>query len=707
MEKFIEAAYNIGVLISEPVADGDYHRCPVIDGSSTTGSYSLNVGELTIGYAKNWKTGEEIVWRPERNSPISPDEKQKLDKLIHEHKDRRNKIRKNAANMAKDIWKDGAEAQQSFAYLANKKVKPYGIKFYFRELKLIIPVKNHLGQLSSLQFIDASGNKEFLTGGAVQGCYHMLGKPSDEIIICEGYATGATLHEHLNKTVVVAFHAANLKPVATELKSQFKRAKIIIACDNDQFTQQGNAGIKFGTEAATAVNGFVAVPAFTDTSTKPTDWNDFFRLNDAAALVEAFNSSVKLPVREVQVTDDKLPSTFEQIYDFPDLTEKDKVKATLQNIRYMLDTYGITCRYDIIRKKPHIVIPNTEFLRDRELTGKYTFIKNLMALNEMPVMGSLDFVDLLCEQNPFNPVAAWIESKPWDGVKRLQSFYDTVKSVGSKELKEILIMRWMISAIAAAYNPKGVSAHGVLVFTGKQYVGKTQWFKNLVPQDLRLTKDGLLLDPRDKDSVMNCVSNWIVELGEVDATFRKADIAQLKAFLTKDLDSLRSPYDRALTNFERRTVFFASVNDTEYLSDPTGSRRFWTIEVDELNHTHGLDMQQIWSEVLDLYKSGESWYLNTTEMSALNMLNENYEVVCPIYEKIAGLFDWEKKRMFETRIFHDELFVMLELKNPQRNDVRKINDALKKLGGKKPTRINGRFYYEYPPRLINSQQFGH
>ena len=115
-------------------------------------------------------------------------------------------------------------------------------------------------------------------------------------------------------------------------------------------------------------------------------------------------------------------------------------------------------------------------------------------------------------------------------------------------------MRWMVSCVAAVFNPDGISAHGVLVLQGDQYLGKTKWMKSLAPKELGVIKDGITLNPSDKDSVMQCVRNWIVELGELDATFRKSDIASLKSFITSDRDVLRRPYARLESEFARRPV---------------------------------------------------------------------------------------------------------------------------------------------------------
>jgi putative DNA primase/helicase len=260
----------------------------------------------------------------------------------------------------------------------------------------------------------------------------------------------------------------------------------------------------------------------------------------------------------------------------------------------------------------------------------------------MPTGKVGDYITYMADRNLHNPVANWIESKPWDGQSRLQDLYDTVASHGDEDLKNTIMRRWLISAVAAAFNPTGVSAHGVLVFQGAQYMGKTAWFKRLVPKELGVVQDGMMLRPDDRDSVKQVVSHWLVELGELDATFRKSDIAQLKAFLTRDKDILRRAYARKESEFARRTVFFASVNPKEFLHDQTGNRRFWVIECKSIEYDHGIDMQQLWAEVLTLYRAGEPWTLQGDEHNSLEEHNKTYEVIDPIEELIASGLRWNE-----------------------------------------------------------------
>lgn len=367
-------------------------------------------------------------------------------------------------------------------------------------------------------------------------------------------------------------------------------------------------------------------------------------------------------------------------------------QCTIENVKHMMGQLGIEANYDMIKKDIKISIPNSTYLIDTEKNDKLTRIVSYAVKCGMPHGQVAEYVAFIADQMPVNPVARWIESAPWDGTSRLQAFYDTVtiteeSNPAKRALKETLLKRWMISGVAAAFQPNGVSAHGVLVFAGEQYIGKTNWFKNLVPTSLDVTRDGMLLDIKDKDSVYQIVSNWIVELGEVDATFRKSDIAQLKAFLTRSVDTIRLPYRREAASFARRTVFFASVNDSNYLADPTGNRRFWTIDCQSINHSHGLDMQQVWAEFYELFKQGEGWYLTHEEMLALNDSNLSHENESPYEDKLLDKFEFDGDLVFITLT---EIATELGYDKPGLRDLKMIGSAVRKVTGQKKISNNKR-----------------
>lgn len=329
-----------------------------------------------------------------------------------------------------------------------------------------------------------------------------------------------------------------------------------------------------------------------------------------------------------------------------DTNDKGKPLSTSDNLAEIARRIGCTIRYNVISKKVEMIMPDMAFSVDNHANACLSVLISWAGRFAMPTGNTELFLTQIADQNPYNPVANWVTSRKWDGKSRTQAFFDTLTEVeprllpDGRRLRDVLITRWMISAIAAAFEPSGISSHGVLVLQGDQYLGKTKWMKDLAPKSLGVIKDGLTLNPSDKDSVLQCVSHWIIELGELDATFRKSDIASLKSFITSDRDILRRPYDRLPSEFARRTVFFASVNPRQFLHDSTGNRRFWVIECEHINHDHGLDMQQVWAEFYQMYQDGEMWFLTPEEMTALNGKNEEFMAATPALEMVDNAFEW-------------------------------------------------------------------
>ena len=391
---------------------------------------------------------------------------------------------------------------------------------------------------------------------------------------------------------------------------------------------------------------------------------------------------------------------------FPDLAKSGPL-STVANIKALLDFYNITVSYDVIKKDMSISIPSMQFLKDTAKESRLTHVVSLAKQHRIPRGDIEEFVSYLANQNPVNPVARWITSQPWDGTSRLQAFYNTlVTKASDTQLKETLIRKWMLSAIAAAFSPNGSPGSGVLVLQGAQYMGKTKWFKDLVPAELEITKDGMMLDPKDKDSVYQCVTNWLVELGEMDATFRRADIAQLKAFLTKDTDILRLAYGRKTSEFARRTVFFASVNPEDYLNDPTGNRRFWTIECEAIHHSHNLPMQQIWAEFYELWKKGESHYLTPEEMLKLNKHNMEFQTTDPFEEMYLERYYLGEETKGMEAVFKSSLNILKSFGNnsPNRIEFSRLRATLAQLKVERHKQNGVRGYLVYPKDILSSDQ---
>lgn len=150
------------------------------------------------------------------------------------------------------------------------------------------------------------------------------------------------------------------------------------------------------------------------------------------------------------------------------------------------------------------------------------------------------------------------------------------------------------------------------------------------------------LDPNNKDSILGAISHWIVEIGELDSSFKK-DVARLKGVLTSDSDKVRRPYARTESEYPRRTVFFATVNDNNFLVDSTGNTRWWTIPLASIKYQHGIDMQQIYAQLAVQYEEGEQWWLNSQEESLLELHNREHRSVSVIREMLIEVLDLDRE----------------------------------------------------------------
>jgi putative DNA primase/helicase len=284
VESFRTALANAGLGYAGPIiADGKLHRF-MADGDHHKNSwfalYPASGNTPAAGAFGCWKRGVKETWCEKRREVLSDAEwrtireswKRAEVEREQAEMDRHAKSRKIAAWIL-----ERAKSLTMHAYLTAKAVKIFGDVRGYRGA-LVLPLRDTNGELHSLQFIGADGTKRFLSGGRVAGCCFTLAEKQDgALVICEGYATGASIHEATGFAVVCAMHAGNLLAVSKSLREKFPSREIIVCADNDAWTD-GNPGITKADEAAKTIHAKLAVPQFADASTKATDFNDMATL---------------------------------------------------------------------------------------------------------------------------------------------------------------------------------------------------------------------------------------------------------------------------------------------------------------------------------------------------------------------------------------------------------------------------------------------
>lgn len=261
-------------------APGDY-RVPCGLCSKTPRDKVMGITILSSdhGVAHCFRCGYVEARREQRD--LSPAEKaafkRRMEALRRQHDTEQRQRQAEAAAAAALRWA-AADPAKDHTYLANKGVQAHGIRIE-GDRTLLIPMRDAEGRLWSLQSISPDGDKRFMPGGRVKGCYYAIGKPSGRVVVAEGFATSATIHEDTGLAVAVAFNAGNLLPVAKALRAKLPCITLVVAADDDWKTE-GNPGLTAATEAARAVGGLLVVPDFTGLprGDKDTDMNDLHRL---------------------------------------------------------------------------------------------------------------------------------------------------------------------------------------------------------------------------------------------------------------------------------------------------------------------------------------------------------------------------------------------------------------------------------------------
>lgn len=391
--------------------------------------------------------------------------------------------------------------------------------------------------------------------------------------------------------------------------------------------------------------------------------------------------------KNTKLTQVNLNTQILQAMNYKELSPRGKVLDTSTNLKMLLDIYNISVRWNNMAREREIIIPKCELFAEDAENFALSVIKDLCLINEMPIFRAEENLNLLAQMSPFHPIVEGLKKNPWDGEPRLNAFIKTIESE-TPEISYKLIRRWMISAIAAAHSESGFSSPGVLVLAGKQRIGKTQFIKSLDPFDCGAVKSGALLDPTNKDIVRTLAGFWIAELGELDGTFRKSDTARLKSYVTESLDKIRFPHMRKDSRLHRRTVFAATVNNPNFLVDETGNRRWWTIPVIAINLNHGIDMVQVWAEVYDLWHKGEPIWLSEDEFEELNSLNEEFEQIDPLEERMFTFFDfsegWQSKDLVKFQA--SDVLVKIGYDRPTKSQATRMGYLIKKITGKSPIR---------------------
>ena len=310
-------------------------------------------------------------------------------------------------------------------------------------------------------------------------------------------------------------------------------------------------------------------------------------------------------------------------------------------------------------------------------------------LPSMPRGTLEEAVRMVAFRQRFHPVRSWLESLKWDGQRRLK---DWVKTVCVQEdehpvtLERYLarIGTWFLQGMVARVMEPGVKFDYMLILEGKQGRRKSTVFKVLAGDFFADT--GLVMG--DKDSYQQLQGRWLYEFAELDA-MAKSEVTKVKAFIASSADYFRASFDKRARDYPRQVVFGGTTNEETYLTDPTGNRRFWPVQV---SRDGGCDIEwlqanrdQLFAEAMTRWREGARMYPTLTEEVELFMPEQEARAVENVMEStISRYLNDNPDGQLVNEITSGEVLakvgIGLEKLGPGRHHEKQASAALKKMG---------------------------
>lgn len=212
---------------------------------------------------------------------------------------------------------------------------------------------------------------------------------------------------------------------------------------------------------------------------------------------------------------------------------------------------------------------------------------------------------LIGEENGRNPLQDWLSEVNWDGACRIEDWIIRATGCDDTELNRNMGKKWLIQAIARAFRP-GIKADCVLILIGPQGAKKSSLLRTLATDEYFSDTP---LDIGSANAYSQIRRAWIYEVAELDSVRRSANSAT-KAFISAQEDNFRPAYGRHAVTVKRHVVFAGTTNESQFINDMTGSRRYWPIMVGDIDLAWVQEHRdQLWAEALVEYKAGETWWL--------------------------------------------------------------------------------------------------
>jgi predicted P-loop ATPase len=235
-----------------------------------------------------------------------------------------------------------------------------------------------------------------------------------------------------------------------------------------------------------------------------------------------------------------------------------------------------------------------------------------------------DAINVVAEENAYDPLQDYLNGLVWDGKSRLATWLSDVYGAPNNDITAEFGKRWLISGIARGYKP-GAKVRNMLLLVGNEDIGKSMslcdlcpnpdWFSDYLPSDLH-----------SKEAAEALFGKWIIESAEL-ASIRRSQQEAVKAFLSRNDDNYRAPYERRPKRVQRRCILAGTTNEELPIPYEGEGTRYWPVRAVEYNRDYLLEVRdQLWAEAKVLYQAGQNWWVeDETLLRAVGEVRDGFD----------------------------------------------------------------------------------
>jgi putative DNA primase/helicase len=641
-----------GLNYSGPIErDGNRHRIVPDDHTEKTAWYRFYIDNPPAANFGDWRFHESdgINWSIQPTRQLTPDEleaqkKEIIRRRVEKHREDERR-RAKAEKKASEVWSVSSANPRDAGYVLRKGIQPHVARQYQGETHwfenepngmfinhgdIVIPVVRE-GKIVGLQLIkETDGKKLFLSGTHKEGAYCHIGpKPEATLIICEGYATGASIFEATGLPVFVAFDCGNLLAVSKGLRERNPNARIIIAADDDRH-RDDNPGLTKAANAASAIQAVLCRPIFKPGSgDKPTDFNDLASLEGLAEVAhQIINNKPSFAVAELvkqrhaEILEQDFKPIVIQLASEPPPTSELLSRYEALGLALTMNGHPICNTDNILRILQNFkAFEGFIWIDDfhmkmftnwdgevREWTEVDTIQLMVIFQREFGMRGAKrthvqEAVEIVAKKNLKNEPRDWIKSLVWDKNSRIENFFADCMGAFDNDYTKAASKNFWVGLAARILLP-GCKLDTMVIFEGGQGKLKSTALETIGGKWYTVSAT----NPTNKDFYLIMQGNILIEIAELDG-FSRAEVNTIKNILSTRKDRFRPPYGRTALDFPRQSVFAGSTNEDEYLRDSTGGRRFWPIKVGnvdiQLIKEH---RDQLFAEAAVRFREGFTWW---------------------------------------------------------------------------------------------------